>query len=112
MWNLWTMATKYSQRPSEVFGESDSIAAWNLDRAVTWLGITIENALADRVKVQLGSGFESRPKYTLARLLSPHFYLPRPIEEMHPTDPWAGLRMWFGKPGGLVKRFQYQKPVD
>lgn len=111
MWNLWTKATKYHKLPSEVFGERDDLAAWMLDNAVTWFGITIENALAERVKVQSGKGqFDSIPKYTLARLLSPEFKLPRPAAEHTSSSPFAALFGQVGKKGGLVKRYVYVAP--
>jgi hypothetical protein len=83
-----------------------------LDNAVTWLGITIENLLDERVKV----GDSYKPKYTLTRLLHEKFKLPPPIvEEYNPevaSNPWAAFLPWMGKPGSGVHRYVYVPPVD
>jgi hypothetical protein len=85
-----------------------------LDTAVTLFGVTIENALNERVKVVVGSETRSEPRYSLARLLDPLFRLPRPVDR--PVDnnynPWAPLMAWIGKPRSGVKRYRYEKPVD
>lgn len=118
MWGLWTKAKTYHKLPSEVFGECDSIAAWMLDSAVTWFGITIENALQERVKVKMGPDIEYRPVHTLARLLDQGFKLPRPPEMKEPKpgtsgmDVWQPLLAWAGRPGGKVKRFVYVPPKE
>lgn len=93
--------------------EEDSLAAWMLDSAVTWFGTTIENALAERVKVGMGANIEYKPRYSLARLLDPNFRLPKP--EPKPEDnpnPWAALMAWAGKRNSGVKRYEYRKTVD
>jgi hypothetical protein len=114
MWELWVKSKTYHRLPSEVFGETDSLAAWMLDSAVTWFGITIENALNERVKVQVGTNTEFHPRYTLARLLHQDFRLPRPepTADAKGFNPWAPLLAWAGKPRSGVKRYAYQKPVD
>ena len=116
MWKLWTRAKTYSQLPSDVFGEEDSIAAWMLDTAVTWFGITIENALSERVKVGSGANAEHKPKYTLTLLLDKDFRLPRPPEEKvsakQAMNPWAPFLAWMGKKNSGVKKYEYRKPVD
>lgn len=94
-----------------MFGETDSIAAWMLDSACTWFGITIENALQERVKV--GMGKEDKPKYTLARLLSQGFKLPAPMIEVGTADnPWLPLLAWVGKRNSKVKRYEYRPPAE
>lgn len=114
MWNLWQKATKYSQLPSEVYGEEDSLAAWMLDSAVTWFGITIENALSERVKVKMGNEVQYRPVYTLTRLLNPAFKLPKPKEltEEYNTNPFAPFLAWAGKRNSGVKRYKYVPPEE
>lgn len=113
MWNLWTKSKTYNQLPSEVLGEEDSIAAWMLDSAITWFGITIENALQERVETTVGKVTKSQPRYTLARLLHKDFRLPKPAEEKEiDVSPWGPLFAWAGKRGSKVKRYKYQKPVD
>lgn len=112
MWNLYQKATKYGKLPSEIFGEEDSLAAWMLDSAVTWFGITIENALAERDKVRVGSQIEYRPRYTLSLLLDPEFKLPKPVEfmEKKKSNPWAELMSWVGR-SKAVRRWQYVPPL-
>jgi hypothetical protein len=93
--------------------ETDSLAAWMLDSAVTWFGITIENALQERVKVVVGGKEQSKPRYTLTRLLHPVFRLPKPAPDPEDNpNPWAGLLAWAGKRNSGVKRYRYEKPVD
>lgn len=114
MWQTWTRATKYGKLPSEVYDPSGttwevpygSLAQWMFDTAVTWFGITIENALAERVKVVMGKEITYKPKYTLALLLSPGFYLPKPLSETS-TNPWQALMSWAGKRNSGVKRWKY-----
>lgn len=82
-----------------------------LDSAVVWFGITIENALHERVKV----GSVSQPKYTLARLLNPATKLPRPPEDYGPkgeVNVWAPLLAWAGKRGSGVKRYRWVPPEE
>ena len=114
MWNLWLKATKYGKLPSEVFKEQDSLAAWMLDSAVTWFGITIENALQERVKVGIGANVEYKPVHTLARLLTSGFKLPKPLSEMKPdsTNVWSPLLAWAGRQGSGIKRWVYKPPAD
>jgi hypothetical protein len=80
------------------------------DTAVTWFGITIENALSERVKVQVGNETTFKPKYTLARLLDPRFRLPKPAPEPEmQVNPWAPLWAWAGRKNSGVKKYQYVK---
>lgn len=114
MWNLWQKAKTYSKLPSEVLRVSDQLAAWMLDNAVTWFGITIENLLDERAEV----GGKSTPKYSLARLLHEKFRLPKPVDDYIPENdiqehnPWAVFLPWIGKPGSGVHRYVYVPPVD
>lgn len=111
MWDLWQQATKYSKLPSEIFGEEDSIAAWMLNTAVTWFGITIENLLSERVEVMVGKGTKSYPKYTLTRLLHADYRVTRTPEAIS-TNPWTPFLAWIGKKDGLVKRYVYKPPEE
>jgi hypothetical protein len=54
---------------------ANSWAAYQFDNAVLYVGLTVENALAEREKV----GDEYRQKYTLEQLLSKEFRLPAPV---------------------------------
>lgn len=111
MWNLWLKAKNFSQLPSFIFGEEDSLAAWMLDSAVQWFGITIENALAERIEVKMATKTESKPRYTLVRLLNPATKLPRPLDiDGQQGNPWSSFAQLIGKRGGLVKRYQYVGP--
>ena len=68
MWETWTQAKTYHLQPSEVFepdetewqhgGEYGPILQFSFNAAVTWFGITIENALNERVKVTMGKEIE------------------------------------------------------
>lgn len=116
MWQIWTRAAKFSRLPNEVYDPSGetwevpygSLAQWMFDTAVTWFGITIENALAERVKVVMGKETTFKPKYTLARLLNPAFRLPKPLPEPEESqNPWAPFLAWMGKRGSGVKRYKY-----
>lgn len=81
-----------------------------LDNAVTWFGITIENALAERVKVGMGDNIKYEPKYSLARLLLPEFKLPRPDPVKNSDNPFASFLPLIGKRGTGVKRYMYVPP--
>ena len=107
------MAKSYNQLPSDLLGVTDTIAAWMLNQAVTWFGITIENALTERVKV----GADYQPKYSLTRLLHSSFRLPAPPDETveenaKAVNPWAVFLPWIGKPGSGVHRYVYVPPTD
>lgn len=85
-----------------------------LDSAVTWFGVTIENALSERDKYGTGSSTEYRPRYTLSLLLDDNFKLPRPPmpkKEKAGLNPWLPLLSWLGK-SKAVRKYQYVKPVD
>lgn len=113
MWQTWQRAKTFNRLPSELIRVEDSIAAWMLDTAVMWFGLTIENALQERVKVGMGANVEYRPKYTLARLLDERFRLPRPpLEPEDSPNPWASLLSWVGKKRSGVKRWMYKKPEE
>lgn len=111
MWMLWQQAKSYSQLPSTILRVTDPLAAWMLNTAVTWFGITIENALAERVKVQSGKEVTYHPKYTLARLLSPNFRLIRPPEDKQGSNVFAPLLAQVGK-SKLVRRYAYVPPEE
>lgn len=114
MWKTYQMAKTYGKLPSEVMQVEDSIAAWCLDDAVTWFGITIENALQERVEVTFGKKTQSRQKYTLALLLHQDFRLPTPppdsLDVKSKMNPFGALLSWAGKRGSPVKRYVYVPP--
>ena len=90
----------------------DSLAGWMLDSAVMWFGLTIENALEERVKVGYGKNETWKPKYTLTRLLNQNFKMPKPppSPEDNPS-PWSGFLAWLGKPRSGVKKWKYVGPL-
>lgn len=106
----------FHKLPSEVFGENDSIAAWMLNSATLWFGVTIENLLNERVEVVVGGKTTSYPRYTLARLLHPEFTVfrnkPSNVDPMKGLNPWMALLGWANKPRSGIKRWQYVKPAD
>lgn len=84
-----------------------------LDSAVTWFGLTIENALTERVKVTTGTGIEYRPKYSLARLLRPETKLPRPPDaKVESENVWSPLLAWAGKRNSGIRRWKYVPPEE
>jgi len=123
MWQNWYQASKYSKFPSEVLDPSGAcwaqdgrfgpVAQWMFNTCITWFGTTIENALAERVKVGVGANVEFKPRYTLARLLHPQFKLPAPSRAVQDDpNPWAELMSWAGRRGSNINKYRYQKPVD
>lgn len=81
---MWTKASQYHKLPSEIIDPDhklDSLTRYLADNAVTFFGITIENALQERVN----NGSEKEPhwekKYALAQVLEDDFRLPRPVSE-------------------------------
>lgn len=101
-------ATRFQKLPSELMEITDNVAAWMFNTAVVWFGTTIENALAERVKVKMGTEVQYNPRYTLAKLLNPAFKLPRPLPTVADNpNPWAALAAWAGKANSGVKRYKY-----
>lgn len=105
---------QFHKLPSELFGETDSLAVWMLNSAVLWFGMTIENLLNERVEVVVGGKTTFYPRYTLTRLLHPEFTVFRPkvsnIDPMKGLNPWMSLLGWANKPRSGIKRWQYVKP--
>ncbi len=114
MWNLWLKSKTFGQLPSQILNEGDSLASWMLDTAVMWFGLTIENALQERVKVGMGANVEYNPKYTLARLLNQGFKLPPPQIDLaeSSSNPWATMLTWADKPNSGVRRWVYTPPEE
>lgn len=111
MWDAYQSLKLYHRRPSDDLEVEDSIAAYCLDGAVMWFGITIENALQERAN----TGTKEKPKmeerYTIDQLLDPAFRLPRP--QPKPAQQPNGLALLMamaGQPGSGVKRYEYVKP--
>jgi hypothetical protein len=75
MWRVYTTAKATHSRPSDLLCVVDRWAAYQLDCAVSYFGMVIENALQEQVNV----GPDDKPrwvaKYTLTQLLTPGFKL-------------------------------------
>lgn len=120
MWNLWKMATRFGKLPSEVFdtsgegwkigGRYGPLARFMFDSCVAWFGSTIENLEAERVTVNLGTKTESKPKYTLARLLADDFRVIRTKQGTMQSNPFAQFLMAAGNPKNRIKRYVYKAP--
>jgi hypothetical protein len=99
--------------PSVDLEETDSIAAWCVDGTVLWFGLTIENALLERINRGTKEHPKMEPRYTLAQLLDPDFRLPRPLPQPKTSqqqDGFAMLLAMASQPGSGVKRWEYVKP--
>lgn len=113
MWEAWNKLKTAQVLPSDDLALDDSIATWCVDGAVMWFGITIENALNERVN----KGTKEKPKwearYTLTQLLDPVFRLPRllPEPKQPAQDGFALLLALAGQPNSGVKRYEYVKPI-
>lgn len=78
---MYTTANKYHKLPSEIIderGELPLLTRYLVNKAVTYFGMVMDNALAETVEVGLKPNVQLQPKYTLAQLLSDEFRLPRP----------------------------------
>lgn len=77
-----------------------------------WFGITIENALGERVNIGTPKEPKWEARYTLAQLLDPLFKLPKPEPVKKPAQ-LNGLGLLLalaGQPGSNVKKYEYVKP--
>ena len=59
----------------------DPWIAYQLDHAVNFLGLTVENAAQEMHKVGIGKDTSYEPVYRMDQLLDPEFRLPRPPTE-------------------------------
>lgn len=112
MWGAWQSLKTYHRRPSVDMDVTDSIAAWSVDGAVLWFGVTIENALHETQEVKTGKRTEHRPLYTLEELLRDDFKLPRPPTKLDKrrqgamnllslaNDPRSNVKLWRELPKG------------
>jgi len=110
MWSAYLSLKMYHRRPSDDLAETNSIAAYCVDGAVLWFGVTIENALGEREKVTVGKDTQYRPLYTLSQLLDPAFRLPRPLPEprKRAQTQAGGLAALMAMAG--VRRYAYVGP--
>jgi hypothetical protein len=94
-------------------GVTNSWAAYQFDNAVAFVGVIIENALAERVEIGPANRREWREKYTLAQLLDSRFRLPRPVAAT-PGNALASfveeLKAYAGRPGSGIRMWQYVGP--
>jgi hypothetical protein len=80
---LWQKATTFHLLPSQVVRERNALVAHMLDNAVTYFGITLGNALQERIET--GNG-KSIARYTLSELLDDRTRLPRDDAPMQGMD--------------------------
>lgn len=114
---MWQKATQYHKLPSELYGITNPLLAFLFDNAITACGVTIENALAERVNKGTSKEPRYEATYTLAELLDPIFYLPRPQPEPRKVRPIAnnGLAQILalaGQQGSSVKLYKYVGPPN
>jgi len=88
MWRLWRKANQFHKLPSEVFGESDALAAWMLDNAVLTFGTLVENMLHETEEIEVGDRKQSRPRYAISQLLDPAFVFPRDDDAAEDGGGW------------------------
>jgi hypothetical protein len=79
MWSAWLSLKMYHRLPSQELEVEDSIAAYCLDKAVMWFGITLENLLGERNEIGEGKDKRWENKYELGDLLDPAFRVPKPM---------------------------------
>lgn len=114
LWSAWTSLKTYHQKPSSTLELTDTIAIYCLDNAVIWFGMTVENALQERVN----EGSEEKPKweakYTLGQLLDPLFRMPKPEPAPKPKraaqSGFAAMMALASQAGSGVKAYKYVKP--
>lgn len=113
MWAAWQKVKTTHKLASDDLDLEDSIAAWCVDGVVLWFGITIENALQERVNV----GTEKQPKYEqryqLAQLLDAKFTLPKPVPtSKKASDPNAdGFKMLMSMAGNQRSNVKLFKAI-
>lgn len=76
------------QRPSELVFEEDEFLAYQIDRAVLAFGITIDNALQEKLETEDDKSID---RYTLEQLLDNSFLLPREEEDTRPLQDVQGM---------------------
>lgn len=76
------------QRPSELVFEEDEFLAYQIDRAVIVFGITIDNALQEKLETEDDKSID---RYTLEQLLDNSFLLPREEEDTRPLQDVQGM---------------------
>lgn len=95
MWKLYLTAKTTGSRPSDLLSIEDRWAAYQLDSAVTTLGLILENASQEMEEVGEGKNKRLLHKYEMAQLLDPDFKLPRPpTPEERDEAAVRGLAAW------------------
>lgn len=84
MWSLYLTAKGTCSRPSDLVGVRERWAAYQFDSAVTYLGVTIENAAQQQVNVGGQSNPNWQSKYSLRQLLTPGFVIGDEQEALPP----------------------------
>lgn len=106
---MWTKATKFGKLPSEIIdpdNEYTPLTRYQVDNAVTFFGITMENAIAETKEVKSGRHTETVPAHDPDQLFEDDFKLPRPPTKLQKrqegatnlvglaSDPRSGVKMW------------------
>lgn len=92
------------------------MAAFLVDAAITACGITIDNALAERVNKGTPKEPKWEAKYTLHQILDPLFRLPAPLPPPKLQAPpltnggLAAILAMAGQPNSGVKLYKYVPP--
>lgn len=117
MWDSYQALKLYHRRPSDDLALTDSIAAWCVDGCVLWFGLTVENALTERVNKGTRKEPRMEPMYTLHQLLDPAFRLPRPAPtpKVQPQPQQGGFSAFLAmaqQQGSGVKMYKYVGPPN
>lgn len=103
MWKVYLSTKTNHCRASSLVGITDEWVAYQFDSAISFFGITIENALQETIKDK------TTPKYKLSDLLKPGYKLPRPpTEQQEAKGAINWLKMQAGK-GVKVFRINNKK---
>lgn len=112
MWSAYLKLKTYQRPPSLDLMLDDALTAWCVDGAVLWFGITVENALQERIDVGVGKDKRSEAKYTLEELLDAAFTLPRPAPKAKkpPQNVIGAIMAMAGDKSSGVKLWASIKP--
>ena len=112
MWSAWQSLKTYQQKPSNDLEVTDSIAAYCVDKAVMWFGVTVENLLSEREETMDGKRGEA--KYELEDLLDPAFRVPKPTpkpKKQHYRSGVNAMLAMAAQSNGMIKRWRGIAPA-
>lgn len=71
MWEAWQQATQWKKRPSEIYGITEPLAAYNFDRAVMYFGTSVEADIKTQTeKVKTTKAAKAKAQQVLNKWLS------------------------------------------